>query len=197
MVVIGLTGSIGMGKSLTANLFRAAGVAVHDSDAAVHRLYSSEAAAFVESAFPGVTREGVIDRAALARRVFGDERAMKQLEDIVHPFVRADRASFLCDQQKFGAAVAVVDIPLLFETGSERDVDLIVVVDAPEAVQKSRVLARPGMTLERFEAILSRQTPKALKRARAHFIVDSGRGVPFAERQVRSLLRAIVGRARG
>ncbi|MCC5977922.1 MAG: dephospho-CoA kinase [Salinarimonas sp.] len=192
--VLGLTGSIGMGKSTTAELFREAGCPVHDSDATVHALYGGEAVAPVEEAFPGTVRDGRIDRTLLGERVIGDDGAMKRLEAIVHPLVAARRDAFLAKAHAARAPVAVLDIPLLFETGGERHCDAIVVVSAPEAVQRERVLGRAGMTLERFETILARQLPDAQKRARAHFVVDTSRGVPAAHRQVRDILRALAGR---
>ena len=192
--VLGLTGSIGMGKSTTADLFRQAGCPVHDADATVHDLYRGEAAPLVEEAFPGTLRDGVVDRVALGEKVIGKPEAMAQLEQIVHPLVGARRDAFLREARTRRAPVAVLDIPLLFETGGERHCDAIVVVSAPEAVQRARVLARSGMTQERFDQILARQVPDAQKRARAHFIVDTDRGVPAAERQVRDILRALAGR---
>lgn len=192
--VLGLTGSIGMGKSTTADLFRQAGCPVHDADATVHDLYRGEAAPLVEEAFPGTLRDGVVDRVALGEKVVGKPEAMAQLEQIVHPLVAARRDAFLREARTRRAPVAVLDIPLLFETGGERHCDAIVVVSAPEAVQRARVLARSGMTQERFDQILARQVPDAQKRARAHFIVDTDRGVPAAERQVRDILRALAGR---
>ena len=192
--VLGLTGSIGMGKSTTADLFRQAGCPVHDADATVHDLYRGEAAPLVEEAFPGTLRDGVVDRVALGEKVVGKPEAMAQLEQIVHPLVAARRDAFLREARTRRAPVAVLDIPLLFETGGERHCDAVVVVSAPEAVQRARVLARSGMTQERFDQILARQVPDAQKRARAHFIVDTDRGVPAAERQVRDILRALAGR---
>lgn len=193
MLVIGLTGSIGMGKSVTADLFRRAGVPVHDSDAAVHHLYESSATPLIESAFPGVSQNGRVDRAALAAKVLDDTGAMRRLESIVHPLVRQDRADFLARCEAAGASVVVLDIPLLFETGCEQETTIIAVVDAPETVQKSRVLARPGMTLLHFESILARQMSRSEKRKRAHVVIDTSRGVDAAERQVRALLRALAG----
>ena len=190
MMILGLTGSIGMGKSTTARLFREAGAPVHDADAAVHALYRGAAVGPVEAAFPGVARDGAIDRAALGARVVGDEAAMKRLEAIVHPLVAQARDAFLATARAAGTRVAVLDIPLLFETGGERLVHAVAVVSAPEAVQKARVLAREGMTPERLAAILARQTPDAVKRSRAHFLIDSGRGIEPARRQVESVLRA-------
>ncbi|GGF75736.1 dephospho-CoA kinase [Azorhizobium oxalatiphilum] len=197
MWIIGLTGSIGMGKSATAGLFREAGVPVHDADAAVHAMYRAEAVAPVEEAFPGVTQDGVIDRAELSKRVLDDPVAMHRLEAIVHPLVRARETAFLEKARKANARLVVLDIPLLFEAGRAEGMDAICVVSAPEAVQRERVLARPGMTPERFEAILKRQMPDAEKRRRAHFIIDTGRGFPAARHQVDSLLRGLSGPGRG
>jgi dephospho-CoA kinase len=188
MIVIGLTGSIGMGKSTTARLFREAGVPVHDSDEAVHRLYAGKAAPLIEAAFPGTVEDGVVDRNALARRILGNPEAIKTVERIVHPLVREDADAFLEAQRAAGMPLAVLDIPLLFETGGEGRVDRIVVVSAPADVQRSRVLARPGMTVEKFEAILARQVPDAEKRARADFIVESGEGLEEARRGVEAIV---------
>jgi dephospho-CoA kinase len=193
MFVLGLTGSIGMGKSTTAAMFRAEGIAVHDADAAVHELYKGKAAAAIEAAFPGRTRGGVVDRTLLAKAVLDDPEELARLEAIVHPLVAASRDAFLAEAAKAGAGLVVLDIPLLFETGSERIVDAVVLVTAPESVQKERVCARPGMTAERFATILARQIPDAEKRARAHFIIDTGRGFAAAERQVREIVRALAG----
>ena len=181
MIVVGLTGSVGMGKSTTATMFAAAGVPVFDADAAVHALYEGAAVAPVEAAFPGVTRDGAIDRAALGERVIGDAAAMRRLEAIVHPLVRTARKTFLEEARAGGAAIAVLDIPLLFETGGESEVDVVVLASAPEAVQRARVLARPGMTQARFEAIRAKQTPDAEKRAKAEYIVETGEGMAAAE----------------
>jgi dephospho-CoA kinase len=191
MVILGLTGSIGMGKSATADLFRARGIPVHDSDACVHALYRGKAVSLIEAAFPGVVNEGVVDRAKLSQIVLGDPAAMQQLEAIVHPLVARERDAFLDAARKSGASIAVLDIPLLFEVGACDLVDAIVVVSAPETVQKSRVLSRPGMTPERFEAIVARQMPDSEKRRRAHFIIDTSRGLDAAARDVDQLLRAV------
>ncbi|MBS7537605.1 dephospho-CoA kinase [Ancylobacter lacus] len=188
---LGLTGSIGMGKSTTAGLFRERGVPVHDADAAVHDIYRHEGVAAVESAFPGVTVAGVIDRTRLGPRVLGDPAAMARLEAIVHPLVRAREARFLEEATRQGAAVAVLDIPLLFETGAQGRVDAVAVVSAPEAVQRERVLARPGMTAETFAAILSKQMPDAEKRRRADFVIDTGGGLDVARAQVAELLERL------
>jgi dephospho-CoA kinase len=191
MFVLGLTGSIGMGKSTTAKFFREAGVPVHDSDAAVHRLYEGEAVAPVEAAFPGVTVDGKIDRTKLSAKLVGKPDEIKRLEAIVHPLVRAVTQRFREQNAARGARVIVLDIPLLFETGGEKNCDAVVVVTAPADVQRARVLARPGMTAERFAALLARQMPDADKRARAHFIVDSSRSYDSARAQVHGILRAV------
>lgn len=191
MIVIGLTGSVGMGKSTTANLFLKEGVPVFDADATVHALYRGAAVAPVEAAFPGVTKAGVVDREALGPRVIGDAGAMKRLEAIVHPLVREARETFLAEARARGVALAVLDIPLLFETGSDAEVDVVVLVSAPEPVQKARVLARPGMTEARFAAILATQMPDAEKRRRAHVVIETGEGVDHAARQVRAVIAAV------
>lgn len=188
MLRVGLTGSIGMGKSTTAQMFREAGVPVLDSDQIVHDLYRGAAVAPIEAAFPGVTVDGVVDRGRLAAQVLADPKALKRLEAIVHPLVWAARDDFLNEQEKKGASIVVYDVPLLFETGAEKSVDAIVVVSAPEDVQKARVLARPGMTETKFAAILAKQVPDAEKRARADFIVETDKGLEAARRQVRGIL---------
>ena len=191
--VLGLTGSIGMGKSATADLFRRLGVPVHDADATVHRLYRGRAAAPIEKAFPGTVGDGIVDRTKLGAAVFNDPERMKRLEAIVHPLVREEEDDFLKRVSAL-APVAVLDIPLLFETGGERRCDAVLVVTAPSSVQRERVLARPGMTEEKFSAILAKQMPDEDKRARAHFLVDTGRGFASAEAQVRSILACLAGR---
>ncbi len=188
MIVIGLTGSIGMGKSTTAKLFAEDGVPVHDADAAVHRLYSGEAAPLIEAAFPGTTAAGVVDRKALGQRVLGDPAALKRLEAIVHPLVRKSETAFLKEARLQNARAVVLDIPLLFETGREGQVDKVVVVSAGEEEQRRRVMARPGMTEQAFAAILARQTPDAEKRARADVVIDTSRSVEDARDQVHRLL---------
>jgi len=193
--VLGLTGSIGMGKSTTAGLFRALGVPVHDADAAVHALYRGAAAPLVEAAFPGTVREGVVDRRALGARVLGDPAALARLEAIVHPLVRAEEEAFLARAAAAGARLAVLDIPLLLESGGERRCDAVAVVTAPPDVQRARVLARPGMSEEALAAILARQVPDAEKRKKAHFLVDTSRGVPAAARQVRDIVCALAARS--
>jgi dephospho-CoA kinase len=195
LILLGLTGSIGMGKTTTARLFADEGVPVHDADAAVHGLYAAggEGAAAVEALFPGVTQAGAVDRKRLAERVMDDPAALKRLEAAVHPLVAAERDGFLAKARAGGAGIAVLDIPLLFETGADKLVDAVVVVSAPEAVQRERVLARPGMTEAKLAAVLARQTPDAEKRAHADFVIDTGSGVEAARAQVRAVL-AEVGR---
>lgn len=191
MRVVGLTGSIGMGKSTTAAMFAARGVPVHDADAAVHRLYRGSAVSTLEQAFPGVTVDGKVDRGRLAERVVGDPQALSELEAIVHPLVRESERLFLEEVRAGGHRLAVVDVPLLFETGRVDGVDVIVVVTADAAIQRERVLSRPGMTEEKLETLLARQVPDGEKRRRAHFIVDSGRGFAFAGRAADAILRAL------
>jgi dephospho-CoA kinase len=195
--VLGLTGSIGMGKSATALMFRALGVPVHDADAVVHALYRGAAAPLIAKAFPGTVADGVVDRSALGREVLGQPERLKELEAIVHPLVRAERDGFLTAAVAARAPVAVIDIPLLFETGGEGDCDAILVVTASREVQRARVLARAGMTAEKFAAIAAKQMPDAEKRQKAHFLVDTGRGFAAAERQVGDILRALAGRPGG
>ena len=190
MFVIGLTGSIAMGKSTTARLFGDEGVPVHDADAAVHKLYEGRAAGLIERAFPGATKDGKVDRAALGQRVLGDAPALQRLEAIVHPLVREAEQKFLQEAAANGAPVVVLDIPLLFETGGESRVDATVVVSAPHEMQRARVLER-GVSLERLEALLARQMPDAEKRRRADFVVDSAHGVEHARDQVRKILTAV------
>lgn len=194
MIVLGLTGSIGMGKSTTAQMFAEEGAAVWDADAAVHRLYGPGGAAVapLAQAFAGVVVDGAVDRTRLAEALGRDETAFKRLEAIVHPLVAADRAQALKAAEVQGAQLALVDIPLLFETGGDAAVDAVVVVTAAPEVQAQRVLSRPGMTRERFDAILSRQTPDAEKRARADFVVDTGRGLQAARDQVRHIVGTVL-----
>jgi dephospho-CoA kinase len=191
MIVLGLTGSIGMGKSTTAKFFAEEGVPVHDADATVHRLYENDAAAAIEAAFPGTTSGGRVDRPKLAARVLGDDTARKRLETIVHPLVRESETKFLSEARARRAPVVVLDIPLLYETGGEQRVDAVVVVSAPAEVQRERVLARPGMTEERFTQILAAQVPDAEKRRRADFVVDTSQGFDAARAQVRDILASI------
>jgi dephospho-CoA kinase len=191
MIVLGLTGSVGMGKSTTARFFAEAGVPVHDADAVVHRLYEGEAVAAIAEAFPGTITDGYVDRTKLAARVLGDAAALKRLEDIVHPLVHEAERRLLADAQARGEKVALLDIPLLFETGGDKRVDAVVVVSAPPEVQRGRVMERPGMTIEKLESILARQMPDAEKRARADFVVDTSQGYDAARAQVRAILDAV------
>lgn len=192
MIVLGLTGSIGMGKSTAAKMFAEAGVPVHDSDEAVHRLYAGKAAPLVEAAFPGTTRSGAVDRAALAERVLGDAAALKRLEAVIHPLVRADADAFLAEHRAAGAPLAVLDIPLLFETGGRNRVDKVVVVTAPPEVQRARVLARPGMNEEKLASILARQVPDTEKRRRADFVIDTGQGFDATRAAVKAIIAELV-----
>ncbi len=191
MFVIGLTGSIGMGKSTTARFFAEAGVPVHDADATVHRLYEGEAAPAIEAAFPGTTVGGKVDRARLAARVLGDKAALRQLEAVVHPLVRQSEARFLAEAHRKQVPVVVLDIPLLFETNGQERVDAIVTVSAPAEVQRARLLERPGMTGEKLEALIANQLPDPEKRRRADFIVDSSQGFDAARAQVADILRQV------
>ena len=190
MLILGLTGSIGMGKSTTSKMFQDEGVPVYDADAAVHALYAAGGAAVepVEAAFPGVVVDGSIDRSKLSAQVVGNPEALAKLEAIVHPLVGAHRIGFFEKAKAEGHQIVVLDIPLLFETGGEKRVDKVVVVSAPADIQRQRVLARPEMTPEKFEAILTRQTPDTEKRARADFVIDTGQGLDRARQQVRDLL---------
>jgi len=188
---VGLTGSIGMGKSTTAQMFRDREIPVHDSDAVVHQLYSGEAVGPVEAAFPGTAVDGKIDRRRLSQYVVGNEAAMKQLEAIVHPLVRQAELAFRETARDGGAALAVLDIPLLFETGGQDRVDAVVVVTAPASVQRQRVLDRPGMDEEKFENILSRQVADSEKRSRSDFIIDTSQGMDSARQQVDDIIRQI------
>jgi dephospho-CoA kinase len=194
--VLCLTGSLGMGKSRTASFFAEAGVPVHDSDAAVHALYEGEAVPLIEHAFPGATSNGKVDRAKLAAMVLGNDQAIARLEAIVHPLVGKVRDKFLADAQARGAPVVVLDVPLLYETGGERGCDAVVVVSAPSEVQRQRALERPGMTEEKFAALLAKQMPDAEKRRRADFIVDSSQSFDHARAQARDILQAVA-RMRG
>lgn len=191
MIVLGLTGSIGMGKSTTAQMFAEEGVPVHDADAVVHRLYENEAVTPIEAAFPGTTDGGKIDRERLGKRVLGDPTALKRLESIVHPLVAEARERFLAEAERSGAAVALLDIPLLYETGGEKRCDAVVVVSAPADVQRRRAFERPDMTEAKFQAILAKQMPDAEKRARADFVVDTSRGFDAAREQVREILAKV------
>lgn len=194
MIRLGLTGSIGMGKSATAAMFREAGVPVHDSDAEVHRLYAGTAAPLIEAAFPGTVNDGIVDRTILGARVLNDSEAMKRLEAIVHPLVRQATAEFSQKAEEAGDPLIVFDVPLLFEVGRDRDCDAVLVVSADPAVQRERVLARPGMTEEKFQAILARQIPDSEKRRRAQFVIDTGQGFDAARRAVDDVIRTLTGR---
>jgi dephospho-CoA kinase len=189
--VLCLTGSLGMGKSTAAKFFAEAGVRVHDSDAVVHALYEGEAVAAIEAAFPGTTSGGKIDRNKLAAKVIDDKAALARLEAIVHPLVATAREKFLADAQARGAPVVVLDIPLLFEIGGSSSCDAVVVVSAPAEIQRARAFARPGMTEDKFAALLAKQVPDAEKRARADFIVDSSQGLDHARAQVHDILKAV------
>jgi dephospho-CoA kinase len=191
MRVLGLTGSIGMGKSTTAKLFAEAGVPVYDADATVHKIYDGEAVPLIEAAFPGTTRDGKVDRTLLSAQVVHDAAAMKRLEQVVHPLLGAYHKKFLDDAEKSGAPVVVVDVPLLFETGGEKRVDAVVVVSTDPELQRARILARDNMTPEKLEAILARQLPDAEKRKRADFVVDTSGGLD----PVRARIREILGEA--
>jgi dephospho-CoA kinase len=188
MIILGLTGSIGMGKSTTAKLFEEAGVPVYDADASVHRLYEGEAAPAIEAAFPGTTVNGKVDRNRLSAKVVHDAAAMKQLEQIVHPMLGASRQKFFADAEKSGAPVAVVDVPLLYETGGEKRVDAVVVVTTTPEIQRERILARDNMTGEKLDAILARQLPDAEKRKRADFVVDTSHGLDPVRLRIRDIL---------
>ena len=188
MRILGLTGSIGMGKSTTAKLFAEAGVPVYDADATVHKIYEGEAVPAIEAAFPGTTANGKVDRAKLAAKVVHDPATMKQLEAIVHPMLRAYHQKFLDDAEKSGATVAVVDVPLLFETGGDKRVDAVVVVTTSPENQRERILARGTMTSEALDSILARQMPDEEKRRRADFIVDTSHGLDPVRERIRDIL---------
>jgi len=193
MITLGLTGSIGMGKSATAAMFAAEGCPVYDADAEVHRIYAQGGAAVepVEAAFPGVVRGGAIDRALLSERVLNDSDAFQRLNGIVWPLLGAARREFFRQAEADQVPIVVLDIPLLFETGGERNMDAVVVVSAPADLQRERVLAREGMSEAKLDAILARQMADAEKRARAHFIVDTSRGFDAAREQVREIVAAL------
>ncbi|MDE1993787.1 MAG: dephospho-CoA kinase [Rhizobiaceae bacterium] len=188
MIRVGLTGSIGMGKSTSAKLFAEAGIPVNDADAVVHDLYRGEAVPLVETVFPGSTKDGAVDRQELGRQLAADPAGFKQLEAIVHPLVRQREQVFLDRNRAAGADIVVLDIPLLFETGADERVDRIVVVSCDPQIQRERVLARPGMTEEKFNMILSRQTPDAEKRARADYIIDTSRSIEAAKERVGEII---------
>jgi dephospho-CoA kinase len=191
MFILGLTGSIGMGKSTTAKFFAEAGVPVYDADAAVHRLYEGEASPAIEAAFPGTTANGKVDRDKLATSVLGDGAAIKRLESIVHPLVHAARERFLTETERNGAPIAVLDIPLLFETGGDKRCDAVVVVSAPAELQRQRAFERAGMNEPKLAAIMGNQVPDAEKRRRADFVVDTSQGFEHARAQVRDILARV------
>jgi len=191
MLLLGLTGSIGMGKSTTAKLFEEAGVPVYDADATVHKIYEGEAVAAVEAAFPGSAANGKVDRQKLSGMVVNNPDAMKRLETIVHPMLRSHQMKFLDDAETSGAPVAVLDIPLLFETGGENRVDAVVVVTTTPEVQRARILARENMTPDKLDAILSRQLPDAEKRARADFVVDTSHGLDPVRQRIGEILKEV------
>ena len=193
MIVLGLTGSAAMGKSATAKMFAEEGVPVFDADAAVHRIYAGEAVPLIETEFPGVTVAGRIDRERLAAKVFDSPAELKKLEAIVHPLVRNAQQEFREDAEKSGAPIALLDIPLLFETGGDARVDAVVVVTAPAEVQRARLLERPNMTEEKISAMLARQMPDSEKRKRADFLIDTSRGFDAARADVRAILRQLRG----
>ena len=191
--ILGLTGSMGMGKSTTAALFKKHGVPVYDADHTVHNLYRGRLAPFIEEAFPGSTTNGVVDRSKLSIHIVGQSEKLKQLESIVHPVVQEEQDRFL--KEHFASPIVVLDIPLLFENGKDRLCDAVVVVSTDTSTQRQRVLAREGMTIEKMDALLSRQIPDVEKRQRAQFIIDTSHDIPHAERQVLSLLKTLSGRS--
>lgn len=192
--ILGLTGSIGMGKTATAGLFRDLGIPVHDADGAVHLLYRTTAVQPIGAAFPAAIVAGVVDRKILGAEVLNDPEKLRLLESIVHPLVRQMERDFLRRAEEKRADLAVLDIPLLLETGGETRCDAVIVISAPAHIQKERVMARSGMTEEKFNAVLAQQMPDAEKRRRAHFVVDTSRGFADARRQVRSIIRCLAGR---
>jgi len=191
MIIVGLTGSIGMGKSTTARFFADEGIPVNDSDAVVHDLYRSEAVEPVGKAFPGVIKDGAVDRQALAAQLAANSDGFKKLEAIVHPLVRGRETQFLDDQRQKDADIVLLDIPLLFETGRHDAVDAVVVVTSDPHIQRERVLARPNMTEEKFQLILSRQMPDGEKRQKADFLVDTGYGLSVAQSRVRDIIKSL------
>jgi dephospho-CoA kinase len=192
MKILGLTGSVGMGKSTTAQMFVAEGVPMFDADAAVHRLYAGEAAPLIEHEFPGTTKNGTVDREKLSAQVVGKPEALARLEKLVHPLVGKLRAKFMEEAEQAGAKAVLLDIPLLFETGDPSKFHAVIVVSAPPDIQRERVLARPGMTPEKFEAILKRQLPDSEKRARADFVINTGNGLESARNQVKAVLAEVL-----
>ncbi len=194
MFRLGLTGSIGTGKSATATMFRELGVPVHDADAIVHALYRGRAAPLIEEAFPGTVTDGIVDRKRLAAALAGKSERFKRLEAIVHPLVREEEEKAITEAARKGHKLIVLDVPLLYETGGEHRCDAVLVTTVSPAIQKERVLARPGMTEELFHALLKRQMPDAEKRRRAHAILETGRGFPAARSDLQALLRALAPR---
>lgn len=193
MIILGLTGSIGMGKTTAANMFAEAGMPVYSADDAVHRLYSGRAAPLIEAAFPGTVANGTVDRQKLSAAVLGNEAAMKRLEAIIHPMVQEEEAEFLRKARAAGADIVLLDIPLLYETGGEKRVDHVAVVSAPAPLQRERVLSRPGMTQEKLATILARQVPDEQKRARADFIINSGGSFEETRRQIANIIAKLRG----
>jgi dephospho-CoA kinase len=194
MIVAGLTGSIGMGKSTVAAYLRDQGIPVLDADKIVHDLYAGEAAPLIEVVFPGTTRDGVVDRAALATKVLASPNELKKLEAIIHPLVRAAEWGFLLNEHDKGSDLAVLEIPLLFETAPNALFDAVIVVSASPGVQRARLMARPGMTDEKLDALIARQLPDADKRAKADFVVDTGAPLEDTYRQIDAVLREILKR---
>ncbi len=194
MIILGLTGSIGMGKTTAANMFADNGVPVYSADNAVHQLYSGRAAPLIEAAFPGTVVDGTVDRTKLSSAVLGKPEALKKLESIIHPLVHEEEAAFLARARADGADIALIDIPLLFETGGQSRVDKVAVVSAPADIQRERVLSRAGMTEAKFEAILARQMPDAEKRARADFVIDSSGDFDETRAQIKAIIAELRGK---
>ena len=194
MIILGLTGSIGMGKTTAANMFADVGVPVYSADDAVHQLYSGRAAPLIEAAFPGTVVDGTVDRTKLSAAVLGKPDALKKLESIIHPLVHEEEKAFLTNARANGAEIVLIDIPLLFETGGESRVDKVAVVSAPAEIQRERVLSRPGMTAEKFEAILARQMKDAEKRNRADFIIDSSGSFEETREQIEAIIAELRGK---
>lgn len=194
MIILGLTGSIGMGKTTTAGFFREAGIPVHDADQTVHDLYRGEAVALVETAFPGTARNGAVDRELLRQQVIGKPEALRRLEQIIHPLVHQHENQFLLAERAKNSPLVVLDIPLLFETDADKRCDKIAVVSAPPAIQRQRVMARQQMSEDQFQTLLAKQMPDAEKRRRADFIIDSSQGLEAAKRAVNDMIAALIGR---
>lgn len=194
MIILGLTGSIGMGKTTAANMFAEAGVPVYSADDTVHQLYSGRAAPLIEAAFPGTVVDGTVDRTKLSSAVLGKPEALKRLESIIHPLVHEEEAAFLARALADGADIALIDIPLLFETGGQSRVDKVAVVFAPADIQRERVLSRAGMTEAKFEAILARQMPDAEKRTRADFVIDSSGDIEETRGQIKAIIAELRGK---